>query len=262
MSKSAGLLAVVHLPHSATTIPADLRETLRLSDEELAQELVVMTDSFTDELFAVSSPAVTAIRFPVSRLVVDPERRLDDSLEPMAARGMGVIYERTSGGRRMREPLMPAERQALIDRLYVPHHRALEASIEQVLDESCACLLLDCHSFPSRPLPCDRDQMTDRPDFCLGTRRSNTPEWLAGKARSFLESRRFTVALNRPYTGVLVPTRFIRSSPPVTALMIEVNRSLYMDERSGSKLGTFDDTAETIQDLVHTLVDEALARIS
>ena len=40
---------VVHVPHSATDIPADVRERLALTGEELARELLVMTDHFTDE---------------------------------------------------------------------------------------------------------------------------------------------------------------------------------------------------------------------
>ena len=97
-------LAVLHIPHSADLIPADLRSAIAVSDEVLSHELLVMTDRYTDELFAVRSPDASPVRFPVSRLVVDPERYLDDTSEPMAARGMGVIYTRTSDGRALRSP--------------------------------------------------------------------------------------------------------------------------------------------------------------
>ena len=46
----------------------------------------------TDHLFDV--PGVTAVRFPVTRLVLDPERFGSNDEEVMAARGMGVIYTR------------------------------------------------------------------------------------------------------------------------------------------------------------------------
>lgn len=43
-----------------------------------------MTDRYTDELFAFPETAATTIAFPMSRLVVDPERFTDDALEPMS----------------------------------------------------------------------------------------------------------------------------------------------------------------------------------
>lgn len=49
-----------------------------------------MTDHLTDVLFAV--PGVTSVRFPVSRLVLDPERFESDDREVMATKGMGVVY--------------------------------------------------------------------------------------------------------------------------------------------------------------------------
>ena len=53
-----------------------------------------MTDHFTDELFAGSSGTARVV-YPVSRLVVDPERFVDDAQETMVSRGMGVIYTKT-----------------------------------------------------------------------------------------------------------------------------------------------------------------------
>ncbi len=61
--------------------------------------------------------------FPVSRLVVDPERFEKDDEEPMAARGMGVVYELTSHGQPLRVfPSSSAaeERGKLLERFYRP----------------------------------------------------------------------------------------------------------------------------------------------
>ena len=87
---------VVHVPHASRIIPSRYRDQFFLNDLELDQELVRMTDSFTDELFAMGADLAATVRHDVSRLLVDPERFEDDAAEPMAGRGMGVIYQRTS----------------------------------------------------------------------------------------------------------------------------------------------------------------------
>lgn len=86
---------VFHLPHDSRVIPHDVRDQFVLSDAELEHELLAMTDHHTFELFAHGIPAEQVVRFPVSRLVVDVERFERDEDEPMAERGMGVVYART-----------------------------------------------------------------------------------------------------------------------------------------------------------------------
>jgi N-formylglutamate deformylase len=61
----------------------------------------------------------------VSRLVVDPERFADDSLEPMADRGMGVIYTKTAHGDVLRDEPDASSRAALLNEYYNPHHTKL-----------------------------------------------------------------------------------------------------------------------------------------
>jgi N-formylglutamate amidohydrolase len=79
-------------------------------------ELDRLTDHYTDELFDHRGPPEFAtVRFPVSRFVVDPERFEDDAQEPMAARGQGAIYTRTTDARSLRNPPTAAERDALLD---------------------------------------------------------------------------------------------------------------------------------------------------
>jgi N-formylglutamate deformylase len=70
---------------------------------------------------------------PVSRLVCDVERFPSDADEPMAARGMGVIYTRTSMGSVLRAQPDAADRQSLLDRLYWPHHVKLERMVNEVV---------------------------------------------------------------------------------------------------------------------------------
>jgi N-formylglutamate deformylase len=88
--------------HASRTIPSDVRGSLLVADDELERELVRMMDAYTDELFAFAE--ARAVVFPTSRLVVDPERFEHDEDEPMSARGMDVIYTRTSHGEVLRHP--------------------------------------------------------------------------------------------------------------------------------------------------------------
>ena len=227
---------IFHLPHSSTAIPIDLRSTLLLDDQELEAELRVMTDAFTDDLFGSHAGADdSVVVFPVSRLVVDPERFLDDTVETMASIGMGVVYERTSSGNPFRDNLSLKERDALIRRFYEPHHQRLAAATGNELVRSGSALILDCHSFPLLPLPYERDQDPDRPDICIGTDDFHSPPFLVEAARRAIADEGLTYRINRPFIGTLVPSQYWEQDQRVSSIMIEVNRSLYMDEDSGER---------------------------
>jgi hypothetical protein len=58
---------VIHLPHASTIIPATVRPELLLSDQDLAIELLRMTDHLTDDLIAAALPPAQRVCFPVSR---------------------------------------------------------------------------------------------------------------------------------------------------------------------------------------------------
>lgn len=65
------------------------------------------------------------VAFPVSRLVVDPERFLDDAVEPMARVGIGVVSTKTSDGLKLRARPTAEEQGILIETFYRPHHNQL-----------------------------------------------------------------------------------------------------------------------------------------
>ena len=44
-----------------------------------------------------------------------------------------------------------------------------------------------------------------------------------------------TCEMNRPFSGSIVPSRYYGRDRRVASIMVEVNRSLYMDEVSGER---------------------------
>lgn len=245
--------AIVHIPHASTVIPQHVRSSFLLRDDALHVELLRMTDKYTDELFSLPTHLATTVTFPVSRLVVDPERFVEDRDELMAKVGMGVIYTRTSDGKRLRDDPTPAQRKSLLQQYYEPHHARLTTEVEAILNERGTCLIIDGHSFSSRPLPHEPDQQSDRPDICIGTDPFHTPSDLADAAMKAFEEQGFSVARDRPFSGSIVPKLYYRQDHRVLSFMVEVNRSLYMDERSGEKSTAFSE--------VHSRIISALARM-
>jgi len=245
---------IIHIPHSSASIPECEKEKLALSGEGLRRELLRMTDWYTDELFDLGGGAVERVLFPVSRMVCDPERFLDDAEEPMSARGMGAIYTRTADGLPLRAAVSAAERQRLLERYYVPHHEILEQLVRKALDASGHALIIDGHSFPSSPLPCDLDQAPLRPDICIGTDRSHTPEWLQRTALGAFSDLGWRVELNRPYAGSMVPSTFYQKDARVHSIMVEVNRSLYMNEDTGERSARFGEVRRKVRSALEAII--------
>jgi len=247
---------ILHIPHASTVISADERAKLLLSDDELRAELLRMTDRYVDELFDLGGRAVRLV-FPLSRLVCDPERFPDDAAEPMAGRGMGVVYTSTSDGRPLRPPPTPDERQRLLQTYYFPHHEMLGQLVGEALRQTGQALIIDAHSFPSSPLPCDLDQSPVRPDICIGTDAFHTPEWLQEMATAAFRGLGWSVEANRPYAGTIVPQGYYRRDANVLSIMVEVNRSLYMDEDTGERSAGFGEERREVQSALDAIIAAA-----
>ena len=226
---------VLHIPHASTDIPPEVRPSFLTTEAQLERELLLMTDHYTDELFLIPPAVATSVLYPVSRLVCDPERFLDDSEEPVAPRGMGVNYTiRHDGETCLRAPPSLSEREELLDLYYRPHHRALEEAVTASLAGRGRCLVIDCHSFPGTPLGYEPDKDV-RPDICIGTDPFHTPARLRNAAVSAFETAGLSVFVDRPFAGALVPASRFQNERRVTAIMIEINRSLYMHEETASR---------------------------
>ena len=240
---------VLHIPHDSLVIPDDVRSQLLLMDPDLELELLRMTDHLTHALFAEPCGEATVVRAPVSRLVVDVERFPDDAREPMAARGMGAVYEVTSHLAPLRRRLTLGERLALMRAWYHPHHEQLEAAVSAAVDRHGRCVVIDCHSFPSVALPYEQaDPEVARPDICIGTDDFHTSNALADAFVSAFRCQGWSVSVNEPFSGALVPSSRFRKDRRVAAVMVEVNRRLYLREEDATPLWDFNITSIRIRD--------------
>ena len=198
---------------------------------ELNQEVQLMTDHYTDWL--VQPLEVTdknRVIASVSRLVVDMERFDDDSLEMMSQVGMGVIYEKGSQQQSIRRKLAQLEKSTLLNKYYYPHHESLEARAESLINTYGQAIIIDVHSYPSTALPYEQDHTLKRPEICIGCCDFHTPKKLENSVVSAFEQEGFEVAINTPFSGTLVPSKFWRTSEEVIGFMIEIRRDVYMDE--------------------------------
>ena len=246
---------VIHVPHSSTEIPEHLRSQFLLSDEALDRERTAMTDHHTLDLFGREFRHCRVVPFPVSRLVVDPERFLDDEKESMARIGMGVVYTRTSDGRVLRHPPTAEQRDQLIADYYMPHHQRLTEAVDAALAARGRCLIIDGHSFPSRPLPYETDQDPGRPHICLGTDRFHTPDALRQLAEAIFQRDGFTVAIDRPFSGTMVPDKHFGKTANVCSLMIEINRGLYVDEETGERSASYENFHQRFSSCLGLLIE-------
>jgi N-formylglutamate amidohydrolase len=245
---------VLHIPHASRLIPKELLPSFLPSQARLNNELLVLTDVWADELVGALPFRAQRIIFPVSRLVVDPERFPSDDQEPMALKGMGATYTRLSSGEPLRK-LSAADRTVLMDAYYYPHHRVLTAATESAVRETGNCLIIDVHSFSSSPLQHEADQAVDRPEICVGFDAFHSP--FPGDADIISTCKRlgFSGSVNRPFSGSIVPTKFWRRDDRVRSFMIEVRRDVYMNEQTAERLPDFSEKAKQVCALIRALAE-------
>ena len=229
---------VLHIPHAGTAIPSAVLDQF-LSVEQIHQTVFDLTDWYTNELFQI--PGCPRVETPISRVVVDTERYEEDALESAARFGQGVIYthshsdmpSRSRVGKPLRRTINEQERYDLLAQYYTPWHLKLKHCVVQQRNRFGYCVIIDCHSFPSIPLPTEVSSQDPRPDICIGTSPSNTPAWLEDSVRNGFHKLGYRCASNAPFSGSIVPSEF-EGDPNVISVMIEINRDLYLEPEASS----------------------------
>ena len=173
---------ILHIPHSSTVIP--FKEGYLVDDTTLEKEML-NTDWYTDDLFYSDEDTMIKAEFSG---YCDPERFAEDAQEIMAQFGMGVLYEKNDDGEVIRS-LSPELREYILNDYYRKHHKKLNDAVNDQLKLFGSALILDCDSFPNKPLKRDLDKRAKgRPHFNIGTNPYHTPKHLIDVTKAFFEN--------------------------------------------------------------------------
>ena len=222
--------AILHIPHSSTHFP--FMEGYVVSQEILNEELLKLTDWYTDDLFYTEHDIIIKANF--SRLFCDPERFPDDKDEVMSQFGMGVLYEKSDAGKIIRT-ITPELRLKILNEYYWPHHNGFKDAVANQLEWHDKCLIIDCHSFPHIPLERSLDKTKNRPDFNIGTDSFHTDRKLIEASKDFFNEKGFTLGVDWPYKGTIVPLAYYQKNNKVQSIMLEINRKLYLNAPTNEK---------------------------
>ena len=221
---------IIHIPHSSSHIP--FNDGYVCDGESLENEIMLLTDWFTDDLFHSDKDIMVVSDF--SRVFCDVERFADDAEEPMAAFGMGAVYTHLDNGKPMRI-VSSRLRKHIMKEYYQRHHEKLTNAVASQIEIAGSALILDGHSFPDQPFRRDLDQADNRPDICIGTDEFHTPKELIDCSIDYFTGLGYSVSINSPYSGSLVPMRFFRKDKRVSSIMLEINRRLYLKGKGNQK---------------------------
>ena len=215
---------IFHIPHSSCVIP----DMSGFMTEYILSEINLLTDWGTNDIFNL--PDIDKITANFSRIYCDVER-LPDTMEPMYKKGMGICYTETDDGHLLRS-LTQQQKRTIINTCYQQHHRHLLEKVKEKIHLFNSALIIDCHSFSSSPLQREYNQSSERPDICLGVDAFHTPPELIEMFQTFFSSHGFTVSINTPYIGTIVPLPLYQKEKSVQSIMIEINKRLYMNEEN------------------------------
>lgn len=212
---------VIHIPHSSTHIPS-----FECMDVEQARsEVQLLTDWATEKIFDCKE--ITQIIVPFSRVFCDVER-LPDAQEAMFKKGRGFYYTHCDNGERFRKNNAQLK-QKIFEEYYQPHHENLLLICQEKIDKHGFCYLIDAHSFSENPLQTEDNQDLNRPDICLGTDEYHTPVFWINQLKYHFESFGFSVEINHPYSGTMVPLPMYKKEKRLSSIMIEINKRCYME---------------------------------
>jgi N-formylglutamate amidohydrolase len=261
---------IVASPHSGSNYPVEFVAASRLDPLALRRS----EDSFVDELFGAAprlgAPLLSA-RFARAYLDVNREPyELDPKMfadplpdfvnagSPRVRMGLGTIARIVANGEEIYAgKLRFADAQRRIETLYLPYHATLRRLTAETAALFGGYVLLDCHSMPSLAgAICGSGAADIVLGDCHGTACAPT---IVEAVRRFFALRGFAVAINAPYAGGYTTEHY--GDPPHRrhALQVEINRALYMDERSYRRKPRFARLVADLSELLRQLADAAEA---
>lgn len=250
-------------PHSGRLYPEDMMAASALDAAAIRRS----EDAFVDALAGggprYGAPLITAT---FARAYIDVNREpyeldpamFEDELPHFAlsrtarvAAGLGSIARVVAEGQEIyHRKLTFEEARGRIELVHRPYHAALKALIDEARAAFGVAILVDWHSMPSAAAVVDDARGRRACDFVLGDRYgASCAAPVAGMVERTLSAMGYAVTRNAPYAGGYTTEFYGRPGEGVHALQIEINRALYLDERSLRRHGGFDRLSRDLERL-------------
>jgi N-formylglutamate deformylase len=250
---------LVEVPHAGLEIPDPLRGEILATPEALRRDADLHVDGLYDKAPEVGASLLTA---RLSRYVVDLNRAPDDiDLEPGQGQGArvgqprGVVWRVTTEGQPvLRKPLDVSGMRQRVDLYHAPYHTRLQQELSALRAQFGFAILVAGHSMPSSVRRGGRE-LERRADIVPGSlARSSADARVIDLVEQHFRAAGLSVRHDEPYRGGFTTAHYGRPAEGVHAIQIEVNRALYMDERTCQpKAGDFENLQELLRRLVERL---------
>jgi N-formylglutamate amidohydrolase len=241
---------VFNSPHSGRLYPDSFVSASRLNKLTIRRS----EDYYVDELFEAATdlgaPLLAAL-FPrafidVNREPYELDPRMFDGTVPKfvnsnsmrVAGGLGTIPRLVAENMEIYNRRLPIDDAlARIEALYRPYHDGLRRLLVKTHSLFGYGVLVDCHSMPANAQTGNKN----RPDFVIGDRYgTSATETLSQLTIGILQDLGYSVSRNKPYAGGFITEHYGRPGRGLHAIQIEINRGLYVDEKTLEKTAEFD----------------------
>lgn len=230
-------------PHSGAEYSLDFLGRSLLNPQMIRSS----EDAFVDQLYA-SAPSEGAplLVAKVPRAFVDLNRAADEldpaviegvgrsAHNPRISSGLGVIPRVVAGGRPIYSgKLTREEADSRLHDYWHPYHAALRRMLDQTREAFGEAILIDCHSMPHEAIESHARPGHPRPEVVLGDRfGAAAGREVTDRIEAAFSSAGLRVARNAPFAGAYITQAYGRPSRRVHAVQVEIDRALYMNEKT------------------------------
>ncbi|WP_109464917.1 N-formylglutamate amidohydrolase [Albibacillus kandeliae] len=252
-------------PHSCRAYPQEFLAATQLDGRAIRSS----EDAYVDMIFG-AAPELGAplLLAGVPRAYLDLNRNVDEldpaliegarrhGHNPRVASGLGVIPRVVANGRAIYSGKLPmAEAQRRIQHYWHPYHQTLQSLLDTSLAQFGEAILIDCHSMPHEAMDGVSRGLRKAPEIVLGDRfGAAAGAAVVDRIEAAFAAADLTVTRNAPFAGAYVTQAYGRPSRNQHAIQIEIDRSLYLDEKKVEPNARFDEFCQQMRQVIAEIV--------